>query len=44
MTLHTTDMMRAAMTLYERMGFRRAPEIDFRPAPSVLVKGYRLAL
>jgi len=31
-------------SLYERMGFRRAPEIDFRPAPGVLVKGYRLAL
>lgn len=44
MTLHTTDMMRVAMALYERMGFQRAPEIDFRPAPGVLVKGYRLAL
>ena len=44
MTLHTTDMMKVAMALYERMGFRRAPEIDFRPAPGVLVKGYRLAL
>jgi GNAT superfamily N-acetyltransferase len=44
MTLHTTDMMQVAMALYERMGFRRAPEIDFQPAPRVLVKGYRLAL
>lgn len=44
MTLHTTDMMRAAMALYERLGFHRAPELDFRPAPGVLVKGYRLAL
>jgi GNAT superfamily N-acetyltransferase len=44
MTLHTTDMMRVAMALYERMGFRRATELDFRPAPEVLVKGYRLAL
>jgi hypothetical protein len=26
------------------MGFERTPETDFRPAPSVLVKGYRLAL
>ena len=44
MTLHTTDMMKVAMALYERMGFRRATELDFRPAPEVLVKGYRLAL
>jgi ribosomal protein S18 acetylase RimI-like enzyme len=43
-TLHTTDMMAVAMALYERMGFVRAPEIDFRPAPTMLVKGYRLAL
>jgi len=37
-------MMAVAMALYERMGFVRAPEIDFRPAPAMLVKGYRLAL
>lgn len=44
LTLHTTDMMQAAMRLYERMGFRRLPELDFEPAPAVTVKGYRLAL
>jgi GNAT superfamily N-acetyltransferase len=44
LTLHTTDMMEVAMALYLRMGFERTPETDFRPAPSVLVKGYRLAL
>ncbi len=44
LTLHTTDMMQVAMALYARMGFRRAPEIDFQPAPGVLVKGYRLAV
>jgi ribosomal protein S18 acetylase RimI-like enzyme len=44
MTLHTTDMMRAAVRLYERMGFVRAPEIDFQPAPGIVVKGYRLDL
>ncbi|MFI5377468.1 MAG: GNAT family N-acetyltransferase [Candidatus Rokuibacteriota bacterium] len=44
LTLHTTDMMRVAMGLYERMGFARAGELDFTPAPGVVVKGYRLAL
>jgi GNAT superfamily N-acetyltransferase len=44
LTLHTTDIMQAAMRLYERMGFVRAPEIDFEPAPGVVVKGYRLDL
>jgi GNAT superfamily N-acetyltransferase len=43
-TLHTTDFMPVAMGMYERTGFERAPELDFRPAPEVLVKGYRLAL
>jgi GNAT superfamily N-acetyltransferase len=44
LALHTTDMMRVAMGLYERMGFARAPELDFTPAPGVVVKGYRLAV
>jgi GNAT superfamily N-acetyltransferase len=44
LTLHTTDMMRVAMQLYERMGFARAVELDFRPAPEMVVKGYRLRL
>jgi GNAT superfamily N-acetyltransferase len=44
LTLHTTDMMRAAMRLYERLGFRRMPELDFEPAPGVTVKGFRLDL
>ena len=44
LTLHTTDMMRVAMGLYERMGFTRAVELDFTPAPGVVIKGYRLAL
>jgi len=41
-TLHTTDMMEAAMRLYERMGFVRVPELDLRPLPGVVAKGYRL--
>ena len=43
LTLHTTDMMRVAMRLYERMGFERAPDLDFAPAPGIVVKGYKLA-
>lgn len=44
LTLHTTDLMRVAMRLYERMGFQRAPELNFHPAPGLTVKGYRLPL
>jgi len=44
LALHTTDRMQAAVRLYERLGFQRAPELDFRPAPDVTAKGYRLAL
>jgi GNAT superfamily N-acetyltransferase len=44
LTLHTTDMMRVALGLYERMGFARAVELDLAPTPGVVVKGYRLAL
>jgi predicted N-acetyltransferase YhbS len=43
-TLHTTDMMAAAMRLYEAMGFERAPDLDHQPVPEVLVKGYRFDL
>ena len=42
--LHTMDAMQAALRLYEREGFVRAPELDFHPAEDVLVKGYRLSL
>ncbi len=44
LTLHTTDMMRAAMRLYDRLGFQRAPELDFHPVPDITIKGYRLEL
>lgn len=44
LTLHTSDVMRTAMQLYERMGFVRAPELDFHPAPDLTVKGYRFDL
>ena len=44
LTLHTTDMMQAAMRLYERLGFQRMRELDFEAAPGVTVKGFRLSL
>jgi len=44
LTLHTADIMAVAMRLYERMGFTREPELDIRPAPGILAKGYRLPL
>jgi ribosomal protein S18 acetylase RimI-like enzyme len=44
LNLHTTDMMQVAMRMYERMGFVRAPELDFHPAPNITVKAYRLEL
>jgi len=44
LSLHTTDLMKTAMRMYERMGFVRAPELDFHPAPGLTVKGYRLDL
>lgn len=42
--LHTTAPMSVARAMYERMGFERAPEYDFRPAAEVLVEAYRLLL
>lgn len=44
LTLHTSDIMRVAMQMYERMGFKRALELDFHPAPDLTIKGYRLDL
>jgi GNAT superfamily N-acetyltransferase len=42
--LHTMDFMRAAVRIYDRLGYVRAPDLDFAPATGVLVKGYRLDL
>ena len=41
--LHTTESMSIARSMYERMGFVREPEFDFRPSEEV-VMGYRLDL
>lgn len=42
--LHTSRSMRAAIRLYERMGFVRDPEHDFHPPGAELVEGYLLRL
>jgi ribosomal protein S18 acetylase RimI-like enzyme len=42
--LHTSRSMRAAIDLYRRLGFVRAPEDDFQPEGAELVEGYRLRL
>jgi GNAT superfamily N-acetyltransferase len=50
--LHTMDFMPAAIRLYERLGYRRAPEWDFRggrawatsESETFLAKAYRLAI
>lgn len=42
--LHTSEVMDVARRMYERMGFVRVPEFDFRPAPEVTVMAYRLEL
>jgi ribosomal protein S18 acetylase RimI-like enzyme len=44
--LDTRQSMEAAHRLYERAGFRRAPELDRRPAeaPDMVLLGYRLDL
>ena len=42
--LHTSASMKAAILMYEGMGFQRAPENDFQPQGTELVVGYRLVL
>ena len=42
--LHTTELMAVTRSMYERMGFVRVPEFDFRPGPGVVVMAYRLDL
>jgi ribosomal protein S18 acetylase RimI-like enzyme len=40
--LHTSELMEIARKMYEKMGFKRAPEFDFHPAPGITVMAYRL--
>lgn len=42
--LHTSRSMRAAITLYLRMGFERVPTYDFQPPGAELVETYALPL
>jgi GNAT superfamily N-acetyltransferase len=42
--LHTLQAMQIAVRMYERMGFVRAPELDLRPSPGVMVMGYQYTL
>jgi len=42
--LHTSRSMRAAVTMYTRMGFERVPEFDHQPPGAELVEAYRLAI
>lgn len=40
-TLHTTELMQTAKSMYERRGYKRYPRIDFQPVPGFIVWGYR---
>ncbi|GCE29627.1 hypothetical protein KDA_51110 [Dictyobacter alpinus] len=42
--LHTAEIMQDAIRMYERLGYVRSPETDFRPGEGVTVLGYRHTL
>jgi ribosomal protein S18 acetylase RimI-like enzyme len=42
--LHTSALMRAAIRLYQRLGFVRAPELDEEPLPGLASLGFRFDL
>ncbi len=42
--LHTSESLRAAIRMYEHMGFVRAPKGDFQPDGAELVMAYRVTL
>lgn len=42
--LHTTLWMDSAQRLYQRIGFVRAPELDWRPVPEVALTAYAYEL
>jgi len=44
LVLHTNDLMRAAIDLYEKMGFERFPELDYVVDEKTIIKAYRLNL
>jgi hypothetical protein len=41
LVIHSTEPMRIARALYEKRGFRRAPELDFLQG-DLRISGYRL--
>jgi ribosomal protein S18 acetylase RimI-like enzyme len=42
--LCTNPVMRAAQHLYETTGFARTPELDWSPAPGLILRAYELGL
>jgi ribosomal protein S18 acetylase RimI-like enzyme len=42
--LSSSESMRSAHRLYERLGFYRTPDLDWTPAPGVQLMAYRLDL
>jgi ribosomal protein S18 acetylase RimI-like enzyme len=44
LVLHTGEWMPAARHLYEGLGFRRVPELDFSPVPGIDLLAYALEL
>jgi len=42
--LCTNPVMRAAQHLYETTGFSRTPDLDWSPAPGLILRAYELAL
>lgn len=44
LVLHTRTDMQAAHRLYESLGFRREPALDWEPVPDVSLLGYALDL
>jgi len=44
LTLHTNDIMAAAIRLYHRLGFGHDPKLDFPIDEHLTIRGYKLAL
>ena len=42
--LHSTDWMTTAHRIYERLGFRRDPSLDWEVEPDFWLRGFRLRL
>lgn len=42
--LHTTELMAVAKAMYERMGFARVPDLDYRPSSGSHALAYQFSL